>query len=88
MSSPEILRAHAEVEYAEELAALARHDTRPRPPSWRLSPWAVRTYLLGVVFEIWSTFCAVIVVWLWLSMTGNFALGTGVSFVRSVVRGR
>jgi MoxR-like ATPase len=47
VSSPEILRAHAEVEYAEELAALARHDTRPRPPSWQLSPWAVRTYLLG-----------------------------------------
>src|SRR5439155_4610846 len=30
-----------------ELAALAAADDRPRPPSWRLSPWAVATYLLG-----------------------------------------
>ncbi len=40
-------RPHAEVEYAAELAALATADDRPRPPSWRLSPWAVATYLLG-----------------------------------------
>ena len=26
---------------------LARQDTRPRPPNWQLSPWAVATYLLG-----------------------------------------
>src|SRR5204862_3234384 len=31
----------------EELAALAKADDRPRPPSWKLSPWAVATYLLG-----------------------------------------
>jgi len=43
----EILRAHAEDEYADELAALAAPDDRPRPPQWRLSPWAVATYLLG-----------------------------------------
>lgn len=42
-----VLRAHAEDEYAAELAALAAADDRPRPPSWRLSPWAVTTYLLG-----------------------------------------
>jgi len=42
-----ILRAHAEQQYADELAALAREDGRPRPPNWRLSPWAVTTYLLG-----------------------------------------
>lgn len=42
-----VLRQHAEQQYAEELAALAKHDQRQRPPSWRLSPWAVRTYLLG-----------------------------------------
>lgn len=42
-----VLRAHAEVEYAEELAALAAADNRPRPPSWKLSPWAVATYVLG-----------------------------------------
>ncbi len=43
----ELLRQHAEQQYAEELAALARADDRPRPLNWRLSPWAVSTYLLG-----------------------------------------
>jgi MoxR-like ATPase len=42
-----ILRAHAEAQFATELAALVAADDRPRPPSWRLSPWAVVTYLLG-----------------------------------------
>jgi MoxR-like ATPase len=42
-----ILREHAEQQYAAELEALARSDERPRPPRWRLSPWAVATYLLG-----------------------------------------
>lgn len=42
-----LLRPHAEQAFAEELAALAAHDDRPRPPRWRLSPWAVTTYLLG-----------------------------------------
>jgi MoxR-like ATPase len=42
-----ILRPHAEHQYAAELAALAAVDARPRPPNWRLSPWAVVTYLLG-----------------------------------------
>lgn len=42
-----VLRAHAEEQYAAELAALARADDRPRPPRWQLSPWAVTTYLLG-----------------------------------------
>lgn len=41
------LRPHAEQAHAEELAALAAADGRPRPPSWRLSPQAVVTYLLG-----------------------------------------
>ena len=41
------LRPHAEQEHADELAALARLDDRPRPPHWRLSPWAVVTYLMG-----------------------------------------
>jgi len=43
----EFLRQHAEQQFAAELAALAAADTRPRPPGWRLSPWAVTTYLLG-----------------------------------------
>ncbi|WP_033294336.1 ATP-binding protein [Amycolatopsis jejuensis] len=42
-----VLRPHAEQEYAGELAALAAADDRAKPPSWRLSPWAVVTYLLG-----------------------------------------
>lgn len=42
-----VLRRHAEEQFAEELAALARVDDRPRPPQWHLSPWAVSTYLLG-----------------------------------------
>ncbi len=44
---PSVLRPHAEHEFAYELAALARTDDRPRPANWRLSPWAVVTYLLG-----------------------------------------
>ncbi|MGX1776422.1 ATP-binding protein [Nocardia brasiliensis] len=45
--APDLLRPHAEQSYAAELRALAAADDRPRPPSWRLSPWAVVTYLLG-----------------------------------------
>ena len=47
VAGAEVVRAHAEAQYAGELAALAAADDRPRPPSWRLSPWAVATYLLG-----------------------------------------
>lgn len=42
-----VLRAHAEQQYAAELTALAAVDSRPKPPNWRLSPWAVATYVLG-----------------------------------------
>ncbi|HEY9493824.1 MAG TPA: AAA family ATPase [Intrasporangium sp.] len=42
-----VLRAHAEDANSAELAALVAVDDRPRPPRWRLSPWAVTTYLLG-----------------------------------------
>jgi MoxR-like ATPase len=42
-----VVRQHAEEQYAEELTELAKADDRPRPPSWRLSPWAVRLYILG-----------------------------------------
>jgi MoxR-like ATPase len=45
--APAVLRPHAETAYAAELAALAAADDRPRPERWRLSPWAVATYLLG-----------------------------------------
>jgi MoxR-like ATPase len=42
-----ILREHAEQQFAEELETLARQDTRQRPPNWKMSPWAVATYVLG-----------------------------------------
>jgi len=46
-----ILRQHAETQYASELEALAAIDRRQRPPRWKLSPWAVATYLLGGTLE-------------------------------------
>ncbi len=42
-----VLRQHAEIQYRAELDTLAKADDRPRPPNWKLSPWAVATYLLG-----------------------------------------
>ncbi len=42
-----LLREHAEHLFAEELNAIAEVDDRPRPRNWKLSPWAVATYLLG-----------------------------------------
>jgi MoxR-like ATPase len=42
-----VLRRHAEQQYAQELDALAKADDRAKPPNWKLSPWAVTTYLLG-----------------------------------------
>ncbi|NNG20920.1 AAA family ATPase [Naumannella sp. ID2617S] len=47
IAEAELLRPHAEQQYATELAHLAEVDDRPRPANWRLSPWAVVTYLLG-----------------------------------------
>src|SRR5687767_1151145 len=46
MTTP-VLRAHAEDQFAEELEALVRVDDKAKPPNWKLSPWAVSTYLLG-----------------------------------------
>jgi len=46
-ASEPLLRPHAEQLYAEELAELAKADDRQRPANWKLSPWAVKTYLLG-----------------------------------------
>lgn len=45
--SAAVLRLPAEQVYADELAALAHGDDRPRPPNWKLSPQAVVTYLMG-----------------------------------------
>lgn len=43
----QIIRPHAEDEYAKELKALAAVDESPKPKGWLLSPWAVMTYLIG-----------------------------------------
>lgn len=48
---PRILREHAERQFADELAALSEVDDRQRPPNWKLSPWAVTTYLMGGKLE-------------------------------------
>jgi MoxR-like ATPase len=42
-----MLRAPAEMLYAEELEQLAKEDKHPRPPRWKLSPRAVATYITG-----------------------------------------
>lgn len=42
-----VLRQHAETQYANELEALIDCDVRQRPPRWKMSPWAVSTYVLG-----------------------------------------
>lgn len=47
MSNLQVLRPHAEQTYAAELEALIETDEKPRPANWKLSPWAVVTYLLG-----------------------------------------
>ncbi|HKG94762.1 MAG TPA: AAA family ATPase [Gemmatimonadaceae bacterium] len=47
MTTTAVLREHAEQQFAHELDELARADDRARPPSWRMSPQAVATYLLG-----------------------------------------
>ncbi len=41
------LKPPAEVFFAEELSALAVNDTGPKPAGWKLSPAAVKTFVLG-----------------------------------------
>lgn len=43
----QVLRQHAEQQFAEELTNLQLVDKRQRPTNWKLSPWAVVTYLMG-----------------------------------------
>ncbi|GAB3460560.1 AAA family ATPase [Streptomonospora sediminis] len=43
----DLLRAPAEVKYAEELDWLESVDDAPKPTSWRLSPKMVRLFVLG-----------------------------------------
>jgi len=42
-----VLRPPAELRYADELKALSRSDKYPRPPGWKLSPRAVRSFICG-----------------------------------------
>lgn len=46
-----VLREHAEQQFAEELQEITRADIRTRPPNWKMSPWAVATYVLGGKLE-------------------------------------
>ena len=43
----EILRQHAEHQYAKELKVLIKLEDRQKPVNWAMSPWAVVTYLMG-----------------------------------------
>jgi MoxR-like ATPase len=43
----QVIRQHAEQQFADELAAIAKVDERQRPANWKLSPWGVVTYLMG-----------------------------------------
>ncbi|MCY6371680.1 ATP-binding protein [Clostridium ganghwense] len=42
-----IIKPPAEELYKKELLALEKHDKGPKPLNWRLSPKAVRTFILG-----------------------------------------
>lgn len=43
----QVIRQHAETQFAHELDELSKTDAHQRPPNWVLSPWAVTTYLMG-----------------------------------------
>ena len=43
----ESIKPPVEVRYKEELLALQNTDTGRRPENWRMSPMAVRTFILG-----------------------------------------
>lgn len=42
-----ILKAPAEIRYADELTRLVAADEEPKPSGWRLSPRAVRRFIIG-----------------------------------------
>ena len=42
-----VLRQHAENQFAEELAELKKHDSGEVPVNWQMSPRSVVTYLMG-----------------------------------------
>ena len=47
MSDQNYMRPPVEVAYQEELEALKATDTARKPMNWKLSPQAVRTFILG-----------------------------------------
>jgi MoxR-like ATPase len=47
MTNPAALKPPAEIFLAEELSALAANDAGAKPAGWRLSPRAVKTFVLG-----------------------------------------
>lgn len=54
---PRMVRPPAEVVYAEELAVLASNDSSNKPPGWKLSPRAVRQFIVGAeapLAHIWQ----------------------------------
>ncbi|MCH2022769.1 MAG: AAA family ATPase [Saprospiraceae bacterium] len=51
MSKKNLLKQHAEVEYAKELKAIAKLDNYQKPINWNLSPWSVVTYIMGGELE-------------------------------------
>ncbi len=42
-----VLRQHAEQQFAHEIEEISKQDTQKRPTNWNLSPQAVVTYLMG-----------------------------------------
>jgi MoxR-like ATPase len=42
-----VLRPPAEILYADELSDLSKADKEPRPPGWKLSPKAIRSFICG-----------------------------------------
>lgn len=45
--NPQLLRASAEQIYGDELLRLAEKDDAPKPSGWKLSPRAVRSFIIG-----------------------------------------
>src|SRR3954464_12356756 len=46
-TDPRMLRAPAEIMYAEEIDALIKEDKHERPPGWQMSARSVLTYICG-----------------------------------------
>jgi len=47
----DVLRMHAEQQFAKELKELKKQDDRECPQNWQMSPWAAATYIMGGTLE-------------------------------------